>query len=720
MPIYYKNLNTQCIPVYVRTNCNNNNNQTQYNVHFQFINFEFNDTDLEIYDLNNKFLKKSFIEDNKTSFKLANHIDFFYLKINNQFCFFADKEQTDIYINERSILANIICLVNYHTNLLNSNINEIYHITTGLSLIKSLYENEKEYNPNTNYAISDVINFSPNGANTSSRNLFNFYVNCYYLYHNEPNFKTFFDNLIPQIEIKSFYYIFLNLYKYQNNNYTILNSIIQEVTNYSNLPVVEYTVYDSTTYDESTNNTLVVNNFIIALKFNNSGSINNLIGGPANYKIDKNGRIWITNNVIQGTGYSSNYIIVLEKDGTPASFSPLFDKNLKGTGYGVEMSKPNLNGDQYVFSSSYGWGSDIPLEPFEGNIVKINVDTLEREYSNITTRVQGMKIDNDNNLWICSYGDYIPMGGKIPEDPNTYLYQKNNSTVGQIFCVLNLDFNNYVSYNVDLDTFGQSFKYHPFCVDANSSNEIFVSCSGDYNNTFGTDNIPGSVLKLKLQNNAIELLNYYFVDNLSQKNVYKGCCVNESGDKLYVCDIQNDRVIEFNTFNLSVNKYIEINKMNVSNDGYIARVDGPWGVAINKDELIISNFGKNSYVSGGTPIFNPTVEYVNMLVIYNINTETYKGYILTTAGDSINLKTEQNFYNPWGTGDILSYQPIQRSTYSGVDKIGNIILMNNWKPLIFYDTKTVNNGSAIGDVIEESNPGGDSVVMFLGITDFSI
>ena len=202
MPIYYKNLNTQCIPVYVRTNCNNNNNQTQYNVHFQFINFEFNDTDLEIYDLNNKFLKKSFIEDNKTSFKLANHIDFFYLKINNQFCFFADKEQTDIYINERSILANIICLVNYHTNLLNSNINEIYHITTGLSLIKSLYENEKEYNPNTNYAISDVINFSPNGANTSSRNLFNFYVNCYYLYHNEPNFKTFFDNLIPQIEIK--------------------------------------------------------------------------------------------------------------------------------------------------------------------------------------------------------------------------------------------------------------------------------------------------------------------------------------------------------------------------------------------------------------------------------------------------------------------------------------------------------------------------------------
>ena len=697
----------------------NKKNLNKYNVYFQFIDFKLNDIYLEIYDLNNNFLEKIFIEDNKTSFKLASHIDFFYFKINNQFCFFTDKEQTDIYINERSILANIICLVNYHTNLLNSNINEIYHITTGLSLIKNLYENEKEYNSTTNYSIADAINFAPNGSNTSSRNLFNFYVNCYYLYQNESNFKTFFDNLIPQIEIKSFYYIFLNLYKYQNNNYTILNSIIQEVTKYNNLPVVEYTVYESSTYDDTVQmNTLVVNNFIITLRFNDSGSINNLIGGPAYYKIDKNGRIWITNNVIQGTGYSSNYIVILEKDGTPAPFSPLFDKNLKGTGYGIEMSKPNLNGDQYVFSSSYGWGSDIPLEPFEGNIVKINVDTLEREYSNITTRVQGMKIDNDNNLWICSYGDYIPMGGKIPQIPNTYLYQKNNSTVGQIFCVLNLNFNNYLSYNVELDTFGQSFKYHPFCVDVNVNNEVFVSCSGDYNDTFSTDNVPGSVLKLKLKNNNIELLNYYLIDNLNEKNVYKGCCVNEIGDKLYVCDIQNDRVIEFNTFNLSVNKYIKINNMNTNNDGYIVRIDGPWGVAINKDELIISNFGKNTYVSGGNPDPNipPTVEYVNMLVIYNLSTESYKGYILTTAGDPINLKTNQNYYNPWGTNNTLCNQPIQRSTYSGVDKIGNIILMNNWKPLIFYDVKTLNNEN----IIEESNPGGDSVIMFLGITDFSI
>ena len=93
MPIYYKNLNTQCIPVYVRTNCNNNNNPTQYNVNFQFINFKLNDTDLEIYDLNNKFLKKSFIKDNKTSFKLANHIDFFYLKLIISFVFLSIKNR---------------------------------------------------------------------------------------------------------------------------------------------------------------------------------------------------------------------------------------------------------------------------------------------------------------------------------------------------------------------------------------------------------------------------------------------------------------------------------------------------------------------------------------------------------------------------------------------------------------------------------------------------
>ena len=40
--------------------------------------------------------------------------------------------------------------------------------------------------------------------------------------------------------------------------------------------------------------------------------------------------------------------------------------------------------------------------------------------------------------------------------------------------------------------------------------------------------------------------------------------------------------------------------------------------------------------------------------------------------------------------------------------------MNNWKPLILYDVKTATSD----EIIEESNPGGDSIIIFLGITDF--
>ena len=378
------------------------------------------------------------------------------------------------------------------------------------------------------------------------------------------------------------------------------------------MPVENYKVNKSVDYDGNNFNKLVVNNFIISLRLNDAGSINNLFGGPANFKIDKNNRIWITNNVVQGTGNSSNYIVILEKDGTPASFSPLFDKNLKGTGYGIEMSKPDSKGNQYVISSSYGWGSNISSSPFEGNIVKINVDTLERTYSNIGNRIQGMKIDNNNNLWICSYGDYIPMGGKIPLNQNTYLYEKNISTFGKIFCVLDLDFNNYISYTINLRDYGPSFKYHPFDIDINSNHEVFVSCSGDYDDKFNIENIPGSVLKLKLNNctNIIELLDHYIIPDPNEKNIYKGCCLNNKGDKLYVCDIQNDRIIEFNTFDLSINKYIQVN--NLSNkDGNIVRIDGPWGVSTNNDELIIANFGKNTYVSSGTPIL---ILQLNMLI----------------------------------------------------------------------------------------------------------
>jgi hypothetical protein len=53
---------------------------------------------------------------------------------------------------------------------------------------------------------------------------------------------------------------------------------------------------------------------------------------------------------------------------------------------------------------------------------------------------------------------------------------------------------------------------------------------------------------------------------------------------------------------------------------------------------------------------------------------------------------------------LVSYQPIMRLTSTNIDGAGNLWCMNNWKP------------SAVVDAVL-ANPGGDGVVIFLGIAE---
>ena len=49
------------------------------------------------------------------------------------------------------------------------------------------------------------------------------------------------------------------------------------------------------------------------------------------------------------------------------------------------------------------------------------------------------------------------------------------------------------------------------------------------------------------------------------------------------------------------------------------------------------------------------------------------------------------------------YQPLMRMTATLPDSIGNLWCMNNWKPSAKVDTS--------------NNPGGDGVVIFVGVTE---
>jgi hypothetical protein len=75
------------------------------------------------------------------------------------------------------------------------------------------------------------------------------------------------------------------------------------------------------------------------------------------------------------------------------------------------------------------------------------------------------------------------------------------------------------------------------------------------------------------------------------------------------------------------------------------------------------------------------------------------GYTLPSAGSQVLLSSGQPLY---GTGAPASYLPLMRLTSVNADMAGNIWAANNWKP------------SGLNDIL--LNPGGDAMVIFVGVT----
>ncbi len=74
------------------------------------------------------------------------------------------------------------------------------------------------------------------------------------------------------------------------------------------------------------------------------------------------------------------------------------------------------------------------------------------------------------------------------------------------------------------------------------------------------------------------------------------------------------------------------------------------------------------------------------------------GYTLPTGGDQVLLADGTPLY---GHGTKPNYQPLMRMVAAKIDKAGNIWVTNNWKPDL--------------DIDLSSNPGGDGVVVFVGL-----
>ena len=74
------------------------------------------------------------------------------------------------------------------------------------------------------------------------------------------------------------------------------------------------------------------------------------------------------------------------------------------------------------------------------------------------------------------------------------------------------------------------------------------------------------------------------------------------------------------------------------------------------------------------------------------------GYTVHSAGSQVLLHNGDPLYGPGGPP---SFAPMMRQTNSVIDQAGNVWSLNNWKPDFNTDIR--------------SNPGGDGVVIFVGL-----
>ena len=74
---------------------------------FQFINYNIDNCNLKIFDLNNNIIQESFINNNKTSFKLNSNIKYFYVSVDDEFIYLVNNNQK-IYLLMKEVLYQIL------------------------------------------------------------------------------------------------------------------------------------------------------------------------------------------------------------------------------------------------------------------------------------------------------------------------------------------------------------------------------------------------------------------------------------------------------------------------------------------------------------------------------------------------------------------------------------------------------------------------------------
>jgi hypothetical protein len=563
-----------------------------------------------------------------------------------------NKNTKKVFINERTTVANIFCFLNFmqictHNSIIIEGDDTCLDIASGMV---NNFVNDGD--------ISCVIKSSPNGLETNSYPLFNFLSNIVYFCVID---KVICDQFLRLTDSKS---IIEGILKMAQNPFFKVDEIYLLFKEKTPIFVPSLTTITLPSWKDSAK----PNQWTLTIKVNDSGSKNFLIGGAAYVVFDKCNRAWLTNNVIQGTPNSSTFCTILESNGKPASFSPLFGGGLLGAGFGVAINKQK----DTIAYGNFGWGT-TDNNPQEGSVSIFKYDgTIISPSNGFTngdfTRVQGVEYDNKGNLWISVWGSQNPLG--IGSD-STFNFKSSKSGI-VVYIKGNPE--NYATYYFDNEY------YATFDIISDNCGNIYVSNSGNQ-----SENVKSSVFHFRLIHNKIIKINSWTSNHVATNGfeAFRQININSSG-YIYIAAVESSRILKFDKDLLFLKEFTTY-------------IDGPWGIIFDaNDTMFVSNFKRDTIVSD-TSTFDMKGKF-GVTIIYNDDDTTAKLVDLPTGGDEIMLA---NGFPLYGSNGKPSYEPLMRSTGSRPDKVGNLWVMNNWKPSLVTDLN--------------SNPGGDGVVIFIGL-----
>ncbi len=532
----------------------------------------------------------------------------------------------------------------------------------GLQLASLMFDNLVD---RKNGASSEVLLSPPNADQTNSlrstRSLANLIAACV---HNVPDAaKKLFEYTTPPYKgsdapTNTFEAMF-NIARYPANNVIDIYNWSKAAETY--LPALE-------AFPDA---------WTIAVKVNDSGNDDFLFGGPANIAFDKRGYAWITNNVVQGTPNSGKFAIVLKPNGKPADGkattpwddvhgapkSPLFGGGLLGGGFGVAIDH-----DLRVWLSNFGWGDDVPdrgsvsVFNFEGKI-----ESPPEGYIGQTHKVQGIAVDQDNNIWLASNEN-----SRIVVFPNG---AQENSI--------------WLPIDDGFGAFGVAIAQDGKSAWVTASNTLYEYTQSNVSK-FTYDSGTGQLTQVSSDKFGLAL---------------KGLSVDSSGyvwipsggeDALYLLSPDGEHVGD---------KY--------SGGG----INGPWGTAIDgNDNVWVANFGKMlpgdvyetaaiSHLAGTNEGTRPPGFAIGQAI------SPPSGYTLPSAGAPVTLHNGDPLYGNGTTGcppnPGPATSPMMRLTSVVIDQAGNVWAVNNWKPDFDVDTSPKDK--------QCGNPGGDGIVIFVGL-----